>query len=253
MWPRLVLPRELLSERGSIWMLDDNEVHRARMAMDEIFGAENFVVTCVWHKMDSPKNTAEFFSEDHDYVLVCAKAKTDWHLNLLPRFNAMIARYKNPRRRSARRLAAERSGGTEPEHSRALSDRDAFGQSDPTGLAFLKSPEAALTLSLAKRLQARGANRAAARGHQVFARLAAEQRLALRVDDRVPVAQRQPEEGHRLDRFRSTPTSVTGAPGRRRTPTAAACSTRLTRRTPNEPRDKRALRPDALQRFAPTS
>jgi adenine-specific DNA-methyltransferase len=97
MWPRLVLLRELLSERGSIWMtLDDNEVHRARMVMDEIFGAENFVATCVWHKMDSPKNTAEFFSEDHDYVLVYAKAKSDWHLNLLPRSEAMIARYKNP-------------------------------------------------------------------------------------------------------------------------------------------------------------
>ncbi|EQD59335.1 adenine specific DNA methylase, partial [mine drainage metagenome] len=37
MWPRLVLLRELLSERGSIWItLDDNEVHRARMVLDEI-------------------------------------------------------------------------------------------------------------------------------------------------------------------------------------------------------------------------
>ena len=97
MWPRLVLLRELLSERGSLWMtLDDNEVHRARMVMDEVFGEENFVASCIWHKMDSPKNTAEFFSEDHDYVLVYAKAKSDWHLNLLPRSEAMLARYKNP-------------------------------------------------------------------------------------------------------------------------------------------------------------
>ncbi len=97
MWPRLTLLRELLSERGSLWMtLDDNEVHRARMMLDEIFGAENFVATCVWHKMDSPKNTAEFFSEDHDYLLVYAKQRSDWHLNLMPRSEAMIARYKNP-------------------------------------------------------------------------------------------------------------------------------------------------------------
>ena len=97
MWPRLVLLRELLSERGSIWMtLDDNEVHRARMVMDEVFGEDNFVASCIWHKMDSPKNTAEFFSEDHDYILVYAKAKLDWHLNLLPRSESMIARYKNP-------------------------------------------------------------------------------------------------------------------------------------------------------------
>ncbi len=97
MWSRLVLLRELLSETGSIWItLDDNEVHRARMVLDEIFGEANFVATCIWHKMDSPKNTAEFFSEDHDYVLIYAKAKSDWHLNLLPRSEEMIARYKNP-------------------------------------------------------------------------------------------------------------------------------------------------------------
>ena len=97
MWPRLVLLRELLSERGSLWMtLDDNEVQHARMVLDEIFGAENFVATCIWHKMDSPKNTAEFFSEDHDYMLVYAKAKSEWHLNLLPRSESMLARYKNP-------------------------------------------------------------------------------------------------------------------------------------------------------------
>jgi adenine-specific DNA-methyltransferase len=97
MWPRLVLLRELLSERGSIWItLDDNEVHRARMVLDEIFGADNFVATCIWHKADSPKNTAQYFSEDHDYVLVYAKSIDSFSLNLLPRSEEMLARYKNP-------------------------------------------------------------------------------------------------------------------------------------------------------------
>ena len=41
----------------------------------EIFSESNFVATCIRHKMDSPKNTAEFFSEAHDYILVCAKSK----------------------------------------------------------------------------------------------------------------------------------------------------------------------------------
>ncbi|MEA1052833.1 DNA methyltransferase [Lamprobacter modestohalophilus] len=37
MWPRLRLLRELLSERGSIWItLDDNEVHQAPHTLDEI-------------------------------------------------------------------------------------------------------------------------------------------------------------------------------------------------------------------------
>lgn len=97
MWPRLVLLRELLSERGSIWItLDDNEVHRARMVLDEIFGSENFIATCIWHKMDSPKNTAEHFSVDHDYVLIYSRSAAEWSLNLLPRTEAMLARYQNP-------------------------------------------------------------------------------------------------------------------------------------------------------------
>lgn len=97
MWPRLTLLRELLSERGSIWItLDDNEVHRARMVLDELFGEENFIATCIWHKMDSPKNTAEHFSVDHDYVLIYAKDAAQWSLNLLPRTEGMLARYQNP-------------------------------------------------------------------------------------------------------------------------------------------------------------
>ena len=74
MWPRLALLRELLSEHGSLWMtLDDNEVHRARMVMDEIFGDTSHVATVVWEKADSPKMDAETFSTRHDTMLVYAK------------------------------------------------------------------------------------------------------------------------------------------------------------------------------------
>ena len=43
MWPRLQLLRELLAEDGVIFVsIDDNEQHRLRMIMDEIFGENNF-------------------------------------------------------------------------------------------------------------------------------------------------------------------------------------------------------------------
>ncbi len=43
MWPRLQLLRELLAEDGVIFVsIDDNEQHRLRMVMDEIFGGENY-------------------------------------------------------------------------------------------------------------------------------------------------------------------------------------------------------------------
>jgi len=96
MWPRLVLLRELLSENGSIWItLDDNEVHHARDVLDEIFGADNFVATCIWQKNFSPKNSAQFFSEDHDYVLVYAKDKQQWRPNMLERTQEMDDRFTN--------------------------------------------------------------------------------------------------------------------------------------------------------------
>ncbi len=97
MWPRLVLLRELLSERGSLWMtLDDNEVHRARAVVDEIFGEQAFIASVIWQKNFSPKNSAQFFSEDHDYVLVLAKDRALWRPNLLARTAEMEARYGNP-------------------------------------------------------------------------------------------------------------------------------------------------------------
>ena len=97
MWPRLVLLRELLSERGSLWMtLDDNEVHRARSIVDEIFGEDAFIANVVWQKNYSPKNTAQFFSEDHDHLLVVAKDRNIWRPGLLERTDEMEARYSNP-------------------------------------------------------------------------------------------------------------------------------------------------------------
>ena len=97
MWPRLVLLRELLSERGSLWMtLDDNEVHRARLIIDEIFGEDAFIANVVWQKNYSPKNTAQFFSEDHDHLLVVAKDRNIWRPGLLARTEEMEARYNNP-------------------------------------------------------------------------------------------------------------------------------------------------------------
>jgi adenine-specific DNA-methyltransferase len=51
MMPRLKLLRELLRDDGAIFVsIDDNEVHRLRSLMDEVFGEENFVATIIWEK-----------------------------------------------------------------------------------------------------------------------------------------------------------------------------------------------------------
>ncbi len=96
MWPRLRLLHELLSENGSLWMtLDDNEVHRARSMLDEVFGAENFVATCIWRKNYAPKSSARHFSEDHDYLLVFAKDAATWTPNLLARTEEQNSAYRD--------------------------------------------------------------------------------------------------------------------------------------------------------------
>ena len=97
MMPRLKLLRELLSEEGSIFIsIDDNEQHRLRCLMDEIFGEENFIANVIWQKVFSPKNSAKFFSEDHDFVCVYAKSTESLKLNLLERSEEAKERYSNP-------------------------------------------------------------------------------------------------------------------------------------------------------------
>jgi len=96
MWPRLVLLKELLSERGSIWItLDDNEVHRARMVLDEIFGEDRCVGQIEWQKRTSRENRAAL-SPSVDHLLVYANCPVDdWKSfrNLLP---ATDDGYANP-------------------------------------------------------------------------------------------------------------------------------------------------------------
>lgn len=64
--------------------------------MDEVFGRDNFVSTVVWQKVYTVKNSAKYFSVDHDYLLVFAKNKESWRRNLLPRTVEMEGRYTNP-------------------------------------------------------------------------------------------------------------------------------------------------------------
>lgn len=76
--------------------IDDNEVHRLRCLMDEIFGEENFVATIIWEKVYSPKNSAKYFSDNHDFILVYSRTKESLGLRLLPRTEKADERYSNP-------------------------------------------------------------------------------------------------------------------------------------------------------------
>lgn len=71
--PRLKLLRELLHENGAIFItLDDIEIHRCKILMDEIFNVDNFVSNIVWQARKSVQNDTDI-SSSHNHVLVYAK------------------------------------------------------------------------------------------------------------------------------------------------------------------------------------
>ncbi|RKF23542.1 site-specific DNA-methyltransferase [Altericroceibacterium spongiae] len=73
MWPRLRLLYELLGDEGTIWVtLDDNEIHRARGILDEIFGEESFVCQIVTQS-NKRGQTYKEIAKTHEYILVYGK------------------------------------------------------------------------------------------------------------------------------------------------------------------------------------
>ncbi|WP_305829920.1 site-specific DNA-methyltransferase [Photobacterium leiognathi] len=97
MYPRLKLARNLLADDGAIFIsIDDTEVANLRKLCDEIFGEDNFVNNVIWQKKYTRANDAQWFSDNHDHILVYAKSKKDFKLNLLPRNEDQLSAYKNP-------------------------------------------------------------------------------------------------------------------------------------------------------------
>lgn len=71
--PRLVLMRELLSDKGSIYVhLDWHTSHYVKIIMDEIFGRDNFRNEIVWWYKDPSGSVVDRFKRKHDTVLFYA-------------------------------------------------------------------------------------------------------------------------------------------------------------------------------------
>ncbi|MBF6650215.1 site-specific DNA-methyltransferase [Methylobacter sp. BlB1] len=77
MYERLVLMRELLTERGTIYLhCDWHKSHHLRCLMDEIFGPDNFVNQIVWkrgHAHSDSKQGSAHLGRLHEEMLVYAK------------------------------------------------------------------------------------------------------------------------------------------------------------------------------------
>ena len=71
---RLTVARDLLTESGSLFVqIGDENVHRVRAVMDEVFGDDNFIALVTVEKTSA--QTSEHLSLSTDYVLAFAKSK----------------------------------------------------------------------------------------------------------------------------------------------------------------------------------
>jgi adenine-specific DNA-methyltransferase len=97
MYPRLKLARNLLRDDGVIFVsIDDSEASHLRRIADDIFGEENFVSSIVWRKRVSPANDAQWYSSDHEYLVVYSRNKESWFPNRTERNEDHNQYYKNP-------------------------------------------------------------------------------------------------------------------------------------------------------------
>ncbi|MBA2322953.1 MAG: site-specific DNA-methyltransferase [Pseudonocardiales bacterium] len=75
LYERLVLLRELLSERGSLFLhLAPNVSHLARVLLDEIFGADNFRAEIIWQRTGAKGDAKRKFGAVHDVIAHFSKS-----------------------------------------------------------------------------------------------------------------------------------------------------------------------------------
>jgi len=77
---RLLMMKDLLAEKGSIWLhLDWHAVHYVKIIMDEIFGEENFINEIIWHYKSGGASKRRF-ARKHDTLLFYSKSKDYYFL-----------------------------------------------------------------------------------------------------------------------------------------------------------------------------
>lgn len=66
----------LMADDGVIWVhLDEAEIHRCQLVLDEELGLDSYMGTVIWQKADGPRNDLPNFSVDHDTLLVYGRTK----------------------------------------------------------------------------------------------------------------------------------------------------------------------------------
>lgn len=97
MYPRLLLMKQMLKPGGVLAIcIDHRELFHLGQMLDELFDERNRLAIINWQKSYSPRSDNTHVSTATEYVLVYAKDEERAKTGLLPRTEAMNARYRSP-------------------------------------------------------------------------------------------------------------------------------------------------------------
>lgn len=97
LYPRLILMRELLSDKGSIYVHIDWHVgHYVKVLMDDVFGKMNLVNEIIWNKGFRGTEAKSIYQHSHDIVYLYCKNKEigyTWNQQYQPYKDQSLGRY----------------------------------------------------------------------------------------------------------------------------------------------------------------
>jgi adenine-specific DNA-methyltransferase len=95
MWSRLQMMKEMLKPSGVLAIcIDYREMFRLGQMLDELFGEVNRLGIINWQKSYAPRGDNKHLSSATEYILVYANDEENAETGLLPRSEAMDARYQ---------------------------------------------------------------------------------------------------------------------------------------------------------------
>ena len=101
MAPRLWAARKLLKLTGVIIVsVDEHELPRLWLLMEEIFSPSNRIATLIWGR--SRKNDAAYISEGHEYMLIWARSKQELdakrrHIGTTAEWSKVLGKWRQPK------------------------------------------------------------------------------------------------------------------------------------------------------------
>jgi adenine-specific DNA-methyltransferase len=120
LYSRLKLARNLLREDGVLMVsIDDHEIARLRLALDEIFGPANWLATFVWKRKAGGGDDSEHAAIEHEYILCYGRCNdSEIFSSISHESPSMTAKYNKSE--NGRRFYFERLDKTSLTYSEAM-------------------------------------------------------------------------------------------------------------------------------------